>query len=297
MVDSFVVGLSLASILLLVGLGLAIIYGSMGVINLAHGEMVMLGAYTAVLGTMHLDLSLYACLPLGFAVGAAFGYLIEVSLIRHMYGRLLETLLATWGLALILQQLVRVNFGLSFLGIEIPGLGPGLQNVPVPDMLRMTLHFGPIDIGFYRLFILIVAVSLLLLTWWILAKTSIGRQLRAVAQDRDVAAFCGIPGERVKRLAFAYGSGLAGVAGVLVSGFKTVSPSMGTEYVVDAFLVVVTGGLGSIFGTAGAAFILGELNAFVSYLWNSVYGQVAMLVAVMIILMVRPQGLFSYKTR
>lgn len=297
MVDSFIIGLSIASILLIVALGLAIIYGTMGVINLAHGEMVMIGAYATVLGQMYLGLDLYWCLPIAFIVTAALGYAIERFLIRRLYGRLVDTVLVTWGIVLILQQLVRIDFGLTFFGIDLQGLGPGLQSVPVPVFLREAFTVGPITLGVYRVFIFLVAAVSMAVTWWILMRTSIGRQVRAVTRNRDMAACCGIPGEMINRFTFAYGAGLAGIAGVLVSGFKTVSPSMGTPYVVDAFLVVVAGGVGNIFGALGAALILGELSSFVSFETNEVYGRVATLVAVILILLVRPQGLFSYRIR
>lgn len=295
--EIFLIGLSIASIFLLVALGLAIIYGTMNVINMAHGEMVMLGAYTSVLATMHLGVSLFWCIPLAFAATAFLGYAMERFLVRRLYGCLLDTLLATWGVALILQQLIRVEFGLGLAGIQVKGLGPGLQNVPVPDILQTSLTIGGASIAGYRVFVLVVTAALAILTWWLLTRTSFGTRIRAVAKNRKMAACCGIDDRRMNSLAFAYGSGLAGVAGVMVAGFKTVSPDMGTPYVIDAFLVVVAGGVGSLLGTLGSAFTFGELQSIVAFASNDVYGRVAVFFAVILTLLLRPQGLFSVKSR
>jgi len=296
-VETFAIGLSIASILFMVAIGLAIIYGTMKVINLAHGEMVMIGAYVTVLASKHLNLSLYFCIPLAFIITAAFGIVIERTVVRRLYGRLLDTLLATWGIALIMQQLIRIHFGLGLFGIQIDGLGSDLQNVPVPAELQQTIHFLGANIPVYRAFIFIVAVALGVVTWWLIYRTRFGTQLRAVSVARNTAAACGVNDKRVNMLAFAYGSGLAGIAGVLVSGFKTVSPDMGTPYVVDAFLVVVAGGVGSLVGTVTSAGMLGECQSFVASWLNDVYGRTVLFAVVIAILLFRPQGLFVGKSR
>jgi urea transport system permease protein len=295
--ETFVIGLSIASILFMVALGLAIIYGTMKVINLAHGEMVMIGAYTTVLATKHLGFNLYLCIPLAFLVTAAFGYVIERTVVRRLYGRLLDTLLATWGIALILQQLIRIHFGLGLFGIHIDGLGSDLQNVPVPSELQQAFHVLGANIPVYRAFIFVMALLLGAVSWWLIFKTRFGNQLRAVSVARNTAAACGINDKRVNTLAFAYGSGLAGIAGVLVSGFKTVSPDMGTPYVVDAFLVVVAGGVGHLTGTLLSAGILGEVQSFVAAWLNDVYGRTVLFSVVILILLFKPQGLFVTKSR
>ncbi len=295
--ETLVIGLSIASILFMVALGLAIIYGTMKVINLAHGEMVMLGAYVTVLATKHLGFNIYLCLPLAFLLTAAFGLVIERTVVRRLYGRLLDTLLATWGIALILQQLIRIHFGLALVGIQIDGLGSDLQNVPVPPELQQTLRFLGANIPVYRAFVFSVALLLGVLTWLLIYRTRFGSQLRAVSVARNTAAACGINDQRINALAFAYGSGLAGVAGVLVSGFKTVSPDMGTPYVVDAFLVVVAGGVGNLIGTFASAGILGEVQSFVATWLNDVYGRTVLFVVVIMILLFRPQGLFVNRSR
>jgi urea transport system permease protein len=295
--ETIIIGLSIASIFLLVALGLSIIYGTMNVVNMAHGEMVMIGAYTTVLAIKHLGLNIFFCIPLAFLATAALGYGIERFLVRHLYGRILDTLLATWGIAIVLQQLIRINFGLSLFGIEIDGLGPGLQNVPVPAILQSSVSIMGSQIASYRLFVMIIAVVFCVFTWWLMTRTTFGTQLRAVTKNRKMAACCGIDDKKINGLAFAYGSGLAGVAGVAVSGFMSVSPDMGTPYVIDAFFVVVSGGVGSLLGTLGASIGLGELQSLVAYISNDVYGRVAVFVAVIMILLFRPQGLFSTKTR
>lgn len=295
--ETIIIGLSIASIFLLVALGLSIIYGTMNVVNMAHGEMVMIGAYTTVLAIKHLGFNIFYCIPLAFITTAAMGYGIERFLVRHLYGRILDTLLATWGIAIVLQQLIRINFGLSLFGIEIDGLGPGLQNVPVPSILQTSVSIMGSQIASYRLFVMMIAVVFCVFTWWLMTRTTFGTQLRAVTKNRKMAACCGIDDKKINGLAFAYGSGLAGVAGVAVSGFMSVSPDMGTPYVIDAFFVVVSGGVGSLLGTLGASIGLGELQSLIAYISNDVYGRVGVFVAVILILLFRPQGLFSTKTR
>jgi urea transport system permease protein len=255
MLDVLFIGLSLGSILLLVALGLAITYGAMGVINMAHGEMVMVGAYVTVLSGIYLGANLLVAIPLAFIVTALLGLLIE---------RVVDTLLATWGIAILIQQAVRLEFGLSFLGIHIQGLGPGLQNVTVPEFLQGIVSIGGAEINRYRAFIIIVTAILAVVTWFIIYRTSIGTQVRAIIRNPKMAAACGIDVRRVNALTFAFGSGLAGIAGVMMSGFKTVFPDMGTPMVVDGFLVVVMGGVGSLLGSVLSAGILGEINGLVA---------------------------------
>lgn len=297
MIDVLFIGLSLGSILLLVALGLAITYGAMGVINMAHGEMVMLGAYTTVMAGIWLNLGLIASIPLAFLVTALIGFCIERVVVRRLYGRLLDTLLATWGVAILLQQAVRLSLGLSFFGITIHGLGPGLQNVTVPQFLQGVFVVGGAEINTYRTFIIAVTIVLTALTWFILYRTPIGMQVRAIIRNPSMAAACGIDVARVNALTFAYGSGLAGVAGVMMSGFKTVFPDMGTSMVVDGFLVVVVGGVGSLFGSVLAAGILGEINGLVASVTNDILARAVVFGVVILIIVLKPQGLFSFKGR
>jgi urea transport system permease protein len=297
MVDVIFIGLSVGSIMLLVALGLAITYGAMGIINLAHGEMVMLGAYTTVLSGIWLKIGFLASIPLAFLVTALVGLAIERLIIRHLYGRMLDTLLATWGAAILLQQFVRLDGGLTFFGIHVAGLGPGLQKIDVPPWLVGTVSLGGMDLNVYRSFIIVMTAALTGLTWFILYRTVIGMQVRAIIHNPKMAAACGIDVRRVNALTFAYGSGLAGVAGVLVSGFKTVFPDMGTPLVVDGFLVVVTGGVGSLIGAVTSAGLLGQINGIVASVTNDILARAVVFGVVIIVITFRPRGLFAAKER
>ncbi|KJC42315.1 ABC transporter permease [Bradyrhizobium sp. LTSPM299] len=297
MLEVLFIGLSLGSILLLVALGLAITYGAMGVINMAHGEMVMVGAYVTVLSGIWLGTNIFVAIPLAFIVTALLGLLIERVVVRKLYGRLLDTLLATWGIAILIQQAVRLEFGLSFLGIHVQGLGPGLQNVSVPSFLQGTFSILGADINRYRTFIILVTAILALMTWFIIYRTAIGMQVRAIIRNPKMAAACGIDVSRVNALTFAFGSGLAGVAGVMMSGFKTVFPDMGTSMVVDGFLVVVMGGVGSLLGSVLSAGILGEINGLVAAATNDILARAVVFGVVIAIIVLRPKGLFALKGR
>jgi urea transport system permease protein len=297
MLEVLFIGLSVGSILLLVALGLAITYGAMGVINMAHGEMVMIGAYVTVLSGIWLGTNLFVAIPLAFVVTALIGLLIERVVVRRLYGRLLDTLLATWGIAILIQQAVRLEFGLSFFGIHIQGLGPGLQNVSVPEILQGTFSIGGADINRYRTFIILVTAILALLTWFIIYRTTIGTQVRAIIRNPKMAAACGIDVTRVNALTFAFGSGLAGIAGVMRSGFKTVFPDMGTPMVVDGFLVVVMGGVGSLLGSVLSAGILGEINGLVAAATNDILARAVVFGVVIAIIVLKPKGLFALKGR
>jgi urea transport system permease protein len=296
-IDVIFIGLSIGSILLLVALGLAITYGAMGVINMAHGEFVMIGAYTTVMAGIWLNLGLVASIPLAFLITALLGLLIERVLVRRLYGRLLDTLLATWGVAILLKQAVRLEFGLAFFNRHIQGLGAGLQHVSVPNWLTGAVSFGNVDINLYRSFIILVTAVLTLLTWFLMYRTSIGMQVRAIMRNPQMAAASGINVERINALTFAYGSGLAGVAGVLMSGFKTVFPDMGTSMVVDGFLVVVVGGVGSLIGSVVSAGSLGQINAFTAFLSNDIIARALVFGVVILFIVVKPSGLFAYKRR
>ncbi|WP_234195486.1 urea ABC transporter permease subunit UrtB [Pseudacidovorax sp. NFM-22] len=297
MLDVLLIGLSVGSILLLAALGLVIIYGAMGVVNMAHGEMVMIGAYCAVLAQIWLGWSLYAAIPLAFVAAGLLGFLIERCVVRRLYGRLGDTLLATWGVAILVQQAVRLEGGLAFFGIHIQGLGPGLQNMPVPAELQGAIELGGVSINAYRAFIVACTVVLTLATWLLMYRTRIGMQVRAIIRNPRMAAACGIDVERVNAWTFAFGAGLAGITGVLVAGFKTVSPDMGTSLVVDSFLVVVAGGVGSLLGAVLMSLGLGEINGVVAALSNDIVARAAMFGLVIVLIIARPNGLFSFKGR
>ena len=297
MADIIFIGLSLASILLLIALGLTITYGAMGVINMAHGELVMIGAYTAVLAGIYLNINMLAAIPLAFVVSAALGLLIERLVIRHLYGRILDTLLATWGIAILLQQAIRLEFGLSYFDIHLEGLGPGLQNLSIPPFLNDAFEIGGFTVQPYRTFIILVTAALTALTWFLMYRTPIGIQVRAIMRNPSMAAACGINVKRVSAMTFAYGSGLAGVAGVMMAGFKTVAPDMGSSLVVDGFLVVVVGGVGSLFGSIASAGFLGEVNGVIATFTNDIFARAVVFGLVILIIMWRPRGLFSFKDR
>ena len=297
MLDTVFIGLSLGSVLLLVALGLSIVYGSMGVINMAHGELVMIGAYTTVLCQIYLDLNLFAAIPIAFVVCAALGLLIEKLVIRRLYNRLFDTLLATWGVAILLQQAIRLEFGLSFFGIHVDGLGPGLQSVSVPEVFNEPIMIGDFVLQPYRTFIILIALLLSAITWFLMYRTRIGQQVRAIMRNKEMAAACGIDVKKINAITFAYGSGLAGVAGVMMSGFKTVMPDMGSSMVVDGFLVVVVGGVGSLVGSIVASGLLGQLNGFVAFFSNDIIARAVVFAVVIGIILWRPRGLFNYKGR
>jgi urea transport system permease protein len=287
-------GLSLGSILLLAALGLAITFGLLGVINMAHGEMLMLGAYTTyvvqLLFQRHAPeaLALYplAALPIAFLVTACIGMALERTVIRHLYGRPLETLLATWGISLILIQLVRVTFGAQNVEVANPAwLSGGVQVLP-----NLVLPYNRIVIIGFALFVV-------LLTWLLLNKTRLGLNVRAVTQNRNMAACCGVPTGRVDMLAFGLGSGIAGLGGVALSQIGNVGPDLGQSYIIDSFLVVVLGGVGQLAGSVMAAFGLGIANKFLEPQIGAVLGKILILALIILFIQKRPQGLFALKGR
>ncbi|CAK6500114.1 hypothetical protein PANPA_00039 (plasmid) [Pantoea sp. Nvir] len=287
-------GLSLGSILLLAALGLAITYGLLGVINMAHGEMLMLGAYATwfvqnlfqQFAPQWLAWYPLLALPAAFLLTAAIGMLLERAIIRHLYGRPLETLLATWGISLMLIQLVRMLFGAQNLEVANPGwLSGGLQVLP-----NLVLPYN-------RLAVILFVFAVLGLTWLLLNKTRLGLSVRAVTQNRAMADCCGVPTGRVDMLAFGLGSGIAGLGGVALSQLGNVGPELGQGYIIDSFLVVVLGGVGQLAGTVVAAFGLGILNKVLEPQTGAVLGKILILVLIVLFIQKRPQGLFAFKGR
>jgi urea transport system permease protein len=288
-------GISLGSVLLLAAVGLAITFGVMGVINMAHGEMIMLGAYTAytvqqicraLLPAELVGFYLVLSLPVAFLVSGAVGVLLERGVIRHLYGRPLETMLATWGISLMLQQAVRSIFD--------------AQNKEVANPDWMTGGFDLVA-GFFvswnRLYIIIFCFLMLGVIALILRRTAFGLHMRAVTQNRDMAAAMGIPTARIDALTFGLGSGLAGMAGVALSQIGNVSPNLGQIYIVDSFLVVVFGGVGNLMGTLVASLSLGVINKLLEPFAGAVLGKVAVLVFIILFIQWRPRGLFALKGR
>jgi urea transport system permease protein len=278
-------GLSIGSILLLIALGLSIIYGTIGVINLAHGEFVMLGAYAAWAFQTYLGLGLLESLVPIFVVVGLLGWFFERSIIRHLYQRPLDTILATWGIGVMLQQAVRLT------------AGGELRYVKMPDVVSHSVSLLGAETPVYRIFIFLCVVALFALTWHLIFRTTLGMKLRAVVQDPAIAACFGINADRIYGLTFAYGAGLAGLAGALIAPLKSVSPEMGTTYVVDAFMVVVLGGVQSLFGTVASAALLGELTGVIAFLQNDTVAKALVLLAIVVLIRFRPQGLFAVRVR
>jgi urea transport system permease protein len=281
-----VTGLSISAVLLLIALGLTFTFGQMRVINMAHGEFIMAGAYTAYMLQGPLGhQSLLVALPVAFVVAGAIGVVLERLLIRRLYGRPLDTLLVTWGVSLILQQVARDLFG-----------APNVE-VRAPTWLNGGVHVAGITIGANRLFIMaIVAVSVTAI-WLYLTRSPQGRRTRAVVENRQLAACSGIATTRVDQRTFFIGSGLAGVAGVGITLLGSVGPTLGSNYLIDAFLVVVVGGLGHLRGAVLAAIGLGLLRAYVEYWSHASIARVVVFLAIVAFLQARPQGLFVLKTR
>jgi urea transport system permease protein len=287
-------GVSLGSVLLLAAVGLAITFGVMGVINMAHGELVMLGAYTTFVVQeafrTHLpgafDMSLFVAVPAAFLVSGLVGIALERGVIRFLYGRPLETLLATWGISLILQQLVRSVFGPTNREVGSPSWMSGAYETAS----GLVLTYNRIAIIVFGL--LVIGVIAL-----ILRKTSLGLSMRAVTQNRRMAGAMGIRTGRVDALTFGLGSGIAGVAGVALSQIDNVSPNLGQSYIIDSFMVVVFGGVGNLWGTLVGAFSLGIVNKFLEPYAGAVLGKIFVLVAIILFIQKRPRGLFAPKGR
>jgi len=286
-------GLSLGSVLLLAAIGLAITFGVMGVINMAHGEMVMLGAYTTFVVQQVIrahnpalfDYSLAIAIPLAFLVAGFVGILIERGIIRFLYGRPLETLLATWGLSLILQQGVRTAFG------------PTNKDVGNPSWMSGSFELGQITITYNRLWIIVFTLLIFAGLLALLRFTRFGLEMRAVTQNRAMAASMGIRTSRIDALTFGLGSGIAGLAGVALSQIDNVSPNLGQGYIIDSFMVVVFGGVGNLWGTLVGAFTLGIANKFLEPYAGAVLGKIAILVLIILFIQKRPRGLFALKGR
>jgi urea transport system permease protein len=287
-------GLSLASVLLLAAIGLAITFGVMGIINMAHGEMVMLGAYTTYVTQLLFraylpglaDYALIAAIPMAFLVSGAMGIVIERTVIRFLYGRPLETLLATWGVSLILQQAVRSIFG------------PTNKDVTTPSWMSGSIDLsGGLSLTLNRIAILVFAAAVFAGLMILIRKSPIGLQMRAVTQNRPMANAMGIRSSRIDALTFGLGSGIAGLAGVALSQIDNVSPNLGQSYIIDSFLVVVFGGVGNLWGTLAGALTLGVANKFLEPFAGAVLGKIIILVAVILFIQKKPRGLFALKGR
>lgn len=283
-------GLSLGSVLLLSAIGLAITFGVMGVINMAHGELIMLGAYTTyvvqLLMPNHIEYSLLVAVPLAFVVSGAVGIAIERGIIRFLYGRPLETLLATFGVSLILQQAVRTVFS------------PLNRSVSTPQWMSGALEINPLlSLTYNRVYILVFSLLVFFLLVALLKKTSLGLQFRAVAQNRAMARAMGIRSAWVDAMTFGLGSGVAGIAGVALSQLTNVGPNLGQAYIIDSFMVVVFGGVGNLWGTLVSAFGLGMANKFLEPVAGAVLAKILVLVFIILFIQRYPRGLFPQQGR
>ncbi|HEX4646106.1 MAG TPA: urea ABC transporter permease subunit UrtB [Verrucomicrobiae bacterium] len=289
-------GLSLSAVLLIAALGLAITFGLMGIINMAHGEMIMIGAYCAYLaqnffircfgqGTRGFDWYFIAALPFSFVAAGLVGLLLERGVIRFLYKRPLESLLATWGVSLVLQQLMRAIFGAA--------------NVQVysPSWLSGNISYEDVSFPHNRIFVIGFALGIVALTWLLLTKTSLGLQVRAVMQNRQMAACLGVRIDRVNMATFAFGSGLAGMAGACLSQIGNIGPSLGQSHIVDCFMVVVLGGVGNLVGTVSAALGIGVTDQVLQPHLGAVLGKITVLSAIILFLQWRPAGLFAARSR
>jgi len=286
-------GLSLGSVLLLAAIGLAITFGVMGVINMAHGELVMIGAYTTFVVQEFIrnsapglfDMSLFIAAPLAFLTAGFIGICIERGVVRFLYGRPLETLLATWGISLILQQAVRSIFG------------PNNREVGNPSFMSGAFELGGLTITWNRLWIILFALAIFVFLLFVMKRTLLGLQMRAVTQNRAMAADMGIRTGWVDAMTFGLGAGIAGLAGVALSQIDNVSPNLGQSYIVDSFMVVVFGGAGNLWGALAGAFTLGIANKFLEPFSGAVLAKVLVLIFIILFIQKRPRGLFALKGR
>ncbi|RYC29054.1 urea ABC transporter permease subunit UrtB [Lichenibacterium minor] len=287
-------GLILFSVFVLMALGLAIIFGQMGVINMAHGEFMILGAYTTFLTSKLFALYLPALFPiyffvamiLAFIAAGALGMLVEWALIRHLYRRPLDTLLATWGLSLILQQTYRSVFGAREVGVELPQWTMGA--VSLTDTIEVPIN---------GIFVMVLTLLITAAVGLLMYRSGWGRKVRAVVQNRTMAGAVGIDTEKVDRMTFGIGCGIAGVAGSAFTMIGSTGPTSGQLYIVDTFLVVVFGGAQSLLGTIASAFTISQTRSTLEFFTSGSMAQVVTLLGVVIILMLRPQGLFALKVR
>ena len=287
-------GLSVFSVLVLMALGLAIIFGQMGVINMAHGEFLTIGAYTTYV-LSHLTTTYFpSALPyyfliaiiVSFVLGGLAGYFVELVLIRHLYKRPLDSLLATWGLSLIMQQLFRSTFGAKEVSATLPDW-----------LLGSWAPTGSIDIPLNGLFVMALTFMLTFGVWLFMYRSRAGLKMRATTQNRVIAGAVGINTARVDRMTFAIGCGIAGVAGAAFTTIGSTGPTSGSLYIVDAFLTVVFGGAQSLVGTLASAFSIAQTNSTLEFFLSGSSAKVITLLTIIVILMIRPQGLFSVKVR
>jgi len=284
-ITQFLSGFSVVAILVIAALGLAVIFGVAGVINMAHGELIMIGAYTAaVVGK--LGGNTFAAIPVAFVVVGLLGLVIERGVIQWIYDRPLETLLATWGVGIILQTVIKLVFG------------PELYYVGAPKILEGGFRMiGRLPFPWYRLFLIIIAILLLVLVFYVIFKTNFGLKVRAVRRNRAISGCLGIDTARIDMTIFAFGSGLAGVAGAVLAPIKSVSTTMGFPYAVDSYMVLVLGGVGSLWGVLTGSALIGEAETILSFIFNNVIGRLLVFLFIVIVIRIVPRGIFGYHER
>jgi len=285
LISQFMIGFSVAAILAIAAVGLAIIFGVCGVINMAHGQFIMVGAYTAaVVG--QLGGNTFIAIPIAFIVVALLGLIVERGIIQWIYDRPLETLLATWGVGIILEVLMKVIFG------------PELYYVGAPKILDGGLRLiGRLPYPYYRLFLIAVAIVMVVVTFVIIYRTNFGLKVRAVRRNRAMSGCLGINTAQIDMLIFMYGSGLAGIAGAVLAPIKSVSTTMGFSYAVGSYMVIVLGGVGNLLGVPTGSFLVGEGETLLAYKYNSVIGELLVFIAIVIAIRVFPRGIFAYHER
>jgi len=284
-ITQFLSGFSVVAILIISAVGLAIIFGVAGVINMAHGEFIMVGAYTAaVVG--QLGGNTFIAIPVAFVVVGLLGLAVERGIIQWIYDRPLETLLATWGVGLALQVIIKLIFG------------PELNYVGAPKMLEGGFRLiGRLPFPWYRLFLIVVAIILMALVFYVIFKTDFGLKVRAVRRNRAISGCLGIDTARVDMMIFVFGSGLAGIAGAVLAPIKSVSTTMGFPYAVDSYMVLVLGGVGNLWGVVTGGAVIGEAETILSFVYNNVIGKLLVFLFIVIAIRVWPRGLFGYYER
>jgi urea transport system permease protein len=284
-ITQFMSGLSIVAILMIAAIGLAIIFGVAGVINMAHGEFIMVGAYTAaVVG--QLGGNTFVAIPVAFVVVALLGLVVERGIIQWIYNRPLETLLATWGVGIGLQVIMKLIFGSE------------LYYVGAPKILDGGLRIiGRLPFPYYRMFLIAVAILLVILVFFVIYRTQFGLKVRAVRRNRSISECLGVNTARIDMLIFMFGSGLAGIAGAVLAPIKSVSPTMGFPYAVDSYMVIVLGGVGSLWGVVAGSGIIGEAETVLAFIFNSVIGKLLVFVFIVVAIRVVPKGIFGYYER
>lgn len=284
-ITQFLSGFGVVAILVIAALGLAVIFGVAGVINMAHGEFIMVGAYVAaVVGK--LGGNTFDAIPIAFIVVGLLGLAIERGIIQWIYDRPLETLLATWGVGIALQVIIKLLFG------------PELLYVGTPAMLQGGVHFiGLLPFPRYRIFLLVLAIVMVAGTFYLLFKTNFGLKVRAVRRNRAISGCLGIDTAKVDMMIFTFGSGLAGIAGAALAPIKSVSPPMGFPYAVDSFMVLVLGGVGNLLGVVAGSAVIGEAETVLSFVFNNVIGKLLVFLFIVLIIRVVPKGIFGYYER